>query len=78
MENSELVDVDERAYGAFFGGDSYVIKYTYTKNNKPSHIIYFWQVRARVCVYLCEYSSSFYCTQYISSAKMIDERFSVL
>ena len=39
MENSELVDVDERAYGAFFGGDSYVIKYTYTKNNKSSHII---------------------------------------
>ena len=60
MENSELVDVDERAYGAFFGGDSYVIKYTYTKNNKSSHIIYFWQVRTRVCVGVFMRTNSMY------------------
>ena len=45
VEDSELVEVDERALGVFFGGDSYVIKYEYEKNNKPQFIIYFWQVR---------------------------------
>ena len=25
-----------------YGGDSYVVLYTYLKNKKPEHIIYFW------------------------------------
>ena len=40
IENFELAPVDPAAYGMFFGGDSYVIKYTYDKGC----IIYFWQV----------------------------------
>lgn len=41
VENFELEPVDPENYGKFFGGDSYVIKYSY--GNK--YIIYMWQVR---------------------------------
>ena len=44
VENFELAPVDRSAYGMFFGGDSYVIKYTYNKNGREQNIIYFWQV----------------------------------
>lgn len=30
-------------YGQFFGGDSYVILYTYQKNGSEEYVIYFWQ-----------------------------------
>lgn len=43
IENFELAPVDEAAHGMFFGGDSYVIKYTYTKNDREQYIVYFWQ-----------------------------------
>jgi hypothetical protein len=29
--------------GIFYGGDSYILKYTYLKNGKECYIIYFWQ-----------------------------------
>lgn len=45
IENFELAPVDPSAYGMFFGGDSYVIKYTYNVGNRERYIIYFWQVR---------------------------------
>jgi len=44
IENLEMVPLDESLYGMFFGGDSYVIKYTYEKSNRRAYIIYFWQV----------------------------------
>ncbi|KAF0715219.1 hypothetical protein As57867_003492, partial [Aphanomyces stellatus] len=47
IENLEKVEVDPSTYGEFFGGDSYVVLNTFTpKNNqKPTHVIYFWQGR---------------------------------
>lgn len=45
IEDFEMVAVDESMYGQFFGGDSYVILYTYLKNGKENYIIYFWQVK---------------------------------
>nr|CAD7200996.1 unnamed protein product [Timema douglasi] len=45
VENFELVPVDPENYGFFFGGDSYVVKYTYEKNNRQNIIIYYWQGR---------------------------------
>lgn len=45
IENFELAPVDEAAHGMFFGGDSYVIKYTYNNRGSERYIIYFWQVR---------------------------------
>jgi len=43
IENFEMQPVPKEQYGHFFGGDSYVILYTYLKNDKELHIIYFWQ-----------------------------------
>ena len=43
IENFEMVPLEKGLYGQFFGGDSYVILYTYMLNNKESYIIYFWQ-----------------------------------
>ncbi|XP_068226728.1 gelsolin, cytoplasmic isoform X2 [Palaemon carinicauda] len=43
VEDFELQPVDESTHGFFFGGDSYVMKYTYEKEGRERYIIYFWQ-----------------------------------
>ncbi len=45
VENFELVAVPSDKYGQFYGGDSYVLTYTYKKkgSSKEEVIIYFWQ-----------------------------------
>jgi len=43
IEDFHMVPLDLALYGQFFGGDSYVILYTYLVNNRESYIIYFWQ-----------------------------------
>lgn len=43
IEDFEMVALEPALYGQFFGGDSYVILYTYLVNNKENYIIYFWQ-----------------------------------
>jgi hypothetical protein len=43
IEDFEMAPVDPKMYGQFFGGDSYVILYTYVVNRKENYIIYFWQ-----------------------------------
>jgi len=43
IEDFEMVPLDEGKYGLFFGGDSYVIKYSYEKEGRPAYIVYFWQ-----------------------------------
>ena len=43
IEDFDMVALDERLYGQFFGGDSYVILYTYNVNRKENYIVYFWQ-----------------------------------
>ncbi|XP_061470969.1 advillin isoform X2 [Rhineura floridana] len=45
VENLELVPVDHRWYGFFYGGDCYLILYTYELNRKPHYILYIWQGR---------------------------------
>lgn len=42
VKGNQLVDVPAGKYGQFYGGDSYVIKYTYKKNDIEQYIIYFW------------------------------------
>ena len=44
VQDFDLVPLDEEVYGKFFGGDSYVIKYTFENNGRPGYVIYFWQV----------------------------------
>ena len=43
IEDFERVPQEQGLYGQFFGGDSYVILYTYLVNSKENYIIYFWQ-----------------------------------
>ena len=45
VEDFKRVPVDEGTVGQFFGGDSYVILYTYEKAGTKEYIIYFWQGR---------------------------------
>jgi len=35
-------EVNHSTYGQFYGGDSYIILYTYLKSNQTKYIIYFW------------------------------------
>lgn len=57
VENFELEPVPEGTYGFFFGGDSYVMKYTYEIDGNERYIIYFWQV----CVCLSDVYISVAC-----------------
>jgi len=44
VEDMDLAPAPEAtSQGMLFGGDSYVIKYTYEENGREKHIIYFWQ-----------------------------------
>jgi len=40
---SRKVPVPKELYGQFYGGDSYILLYTYKIGTKPAWIIYFWQ-----------------------------------
>lgn len=42
IEDFEMVPLDKGLYGQFFGGDSYVMLYTYLTNGKENYLIYFW------------------------------------
>lgn len=44
IENLELVPVEHRWYGFFYGGDCYLVLYTYEVNGKPHYVLYTWQV----------------------------------
>lgn len=43
IEDFDMVPLEEKLHGQFFGGDSYVILYTYLLNGRENYIIYFWQ-----------------------------------
>ncbi|XP_047405100.1 advillin isoform X2 [Sciurus carolinensis] len=45
IENLELVPVERQWHGFFYGGDCYLVLYTYEVNRKPHYILYIWQGR---------------------------------
>ncbi|XP_049639026.1 advillin [Suncus etruscus] len=45
IENLELVPVERKWYGFFYGGDCYLVLYTYKVNGKLNYILYIWQGR---------------------------------
>lgn len=47
IENLELVPVDSKWLGHFFGGDCYLLLYTYLIGEKQHYLLYIWQVRPR-------------------------------
>ncbi|XP_022538722.2 villin-1 isoform X1 [Astyanax mexicanus] len=42
IENLELQEVPRGTYGQFYGGDCYLVLYTYNRANKPQYILYMW------------------------------------
>uniref|UniRef100_A0A7M4E4R1 Villin like n=1 Tax=Crocodylus porosus TaxID=8502 RepID=A0A7M4E4R1_CROPO len=45
IEEREMQPVDLKMYGQFYGGDCYLVLYTYLKSGRPHYIIYMWQGR---------------------------------
>ncbi|XP_048808688.1 villin-1 isoform X1 [Lagopus muta] len=45
VENGELAPVEKRWLGHFYGGDCYLVLYTYYVGSKVNRIIYIWQGR---------------------------------
>ncbi|XP_023076870.2 villin-1 [Piliocolobus tephrosceles] len=43
IENLELVPVDSKWLGHFYGGDCYLLLYTYLIGNKQHYLLYIWQ-----------------------------------
>ncbi|XP_062841363.1 villin-1 [Trichomycterus rosablanca] len=42
IEHLELQEVPPSMYGQFYGGDCYLVLYTYHKANKPQYVLYMW------------------------------------
>ncbi|KAF2069223.1 hypothetical protein CYY_009459 [Polysphondylium violaceum] len=42
IEDFEKIDHPSHLYSQFFGGDSYIVLYTYMLNNKEAHVIYYY------------------------------------
>ncbi|XP_061569837.1 villin-1 [Cololabis saira] len=45
IENLELAEVHSSTHGQFYGGDCYLVLYTYQRSNQRQHILYMWQGR---------------------------------
>uniref|UniRef100_A0A3Q0SYB1 Villin like n=1 Tax=Amphilophus citrinellus TaxID=61819 RepID=A0A3Q0SYB1_AMPCI len=45
IENLELAEIDPKAYGQFYGGDCYLVLYSYIKAGQHQYILYMWQGR---------------------------------
>ncbi|XP_019745522.1 villin-1 [Hippocampus comes] len=45
IENLELAEVNPRTYGQFYGGDCYLVLYTYRVSSREQRVLYMWQGR---------------------------------
>ncbi|XP_039473313.1 villin-1 isoform X2 [Oreochromis aureus] len=45
IENLEPAEVDPKTYGQFYGGDCYLVLYSYKKAGQQQYILYMWQGR---------------------------------
>ncbi|KAK9527712.1 hypothetical protein VZT92_014250 [Zoarces viviparus] len=45
IENLEVAEVNPNTYGQFYGGDCYLVLYTYQMSNQRQYILYMWQGR---------------------------------
>uniref|UniRef100_A0A7N8X779 Villin-like n=1 Tax=Mastacembelus armatus TaxID=205130 RepID=A0A7N8X779_9TELE len=45
IEKLELAEVNPSTYGQFYGGDCYLVLYTYQRSNQQQYILYMWQGR---------------------------------
>jgi hypothetical protein len=57
VEDFKLVPQPRDLYGTFFGGDCYVILYTYLKDRREQYIVYYWLVGSLYtlrCIVKCQ------------------------
>uniref|UniRef100_A0A669D126 Villin like n=1 Tax=Oreochromis niloticus TaxID=8128 RepID=A0A669D126_ORENI len=45
IENLEPAEVDPKSYGQFYGGDCYLVLYSYKRAGQQQYILYIWQGR---------------------------------
>ncbi|NWI12605.1 VILI protein, partial [Crypturellus soui] len=45
IEDLRMKPVDPKKYGQFYGGDCYLVLYTYMRSGRPHYILYMWQGR---------------------------------
>ena len=45
IEDLELRELHPSSFGQFYGGDCYLVLYTYKRASKLQYILYMWQVR---------------------------------
>uniref|UniRef100_A0A3P8TLX8 Villin like n=1 Tax=Amphiprion percula TaxID=161767 RepID=A0A3P8TLX8_AMPPE len=67
IENLELAEVDPSTYGQFYGGDCYLVLYSYQRSHQLQHILYMWQV--------CVISISYEITACAYQAVNIDNKY---
>lgn len=47
IENLELAEIDPKTYGQFYGGDCYLVLYSYKRAGQQQYILYMWQVSVK-------------------------------
>uniref|UniRef100_A0A8C9LG16 Villin like n=1 Tax=Pavo cristatus TaxID=9049 RepID=A0A8C9LG16_PAVCR len=45
IEDLQMQPVDPKTYGQFYGGDCYLVLYTYHRSGRPHYVLYMWQGR---------------------------------
>uniref|UniRef100_A0A8B9QDK6 Villin like n=1 Tax=Apteryx owenii TaxID=8824 RepID=A0A8B9QDK6_APTOW len=45
IEDLHMQPVDPKKYGQFYGGDCYLVLYTYLRSGRPHYVLYMWQGR---------------------------------
>ncbi|KFU89368.1 Villin-1, partial [Chaetura pelagica] len=45
IEDLEMQPVNPKTYGQFYGGDCYLVLYTYLRSGRPHYVLYMWQGR---------------------------------
>lgn len=62
VEDGDTVPVDPSTYGQFFGGDCYLVQYSYSTGARMRHIIYTWWVQP-LSTWLCLHVRKTQCMQ---------------
>lgn len=44
IEDLQMQPVNPKTYGQFYGGDCYLVLYTYLRSGRPHYVLYMWQV----------------------------------
>uniref|UniRef100_A0A8C8C3X8 HP domain-containing protein n=1 Tax=Oncorhynchus tshawytscha TaxID=74940 RepID=A0A8C8C3X8_ONCTS len=66
IEDLELVPVEPQWHGFFYGGDCYLVLYTYEVHSKLNYLLYMWQVRELPAIVECIKLNPFICPEWQS------------